>query len=174
MAQVRGLKAVLRLQGCSLFAVTAEGARGRTRTARGGLPFGAVRTIVVAAAVIVEKGRVLLTQRKVGAHLAGAWEFPGGKVEEGEDPRDALRRELGEELGVEATVGEILDVTFHRYDDADKAVLLLFFEAARTASSPAPRAIDVAAFEWAGEGALDPARFPPADVAVLKKVLLRL
>ena len=50
-------------------------------------------TVLVAAAVLVERGRVLLTQRKAGTHLAGAWELPGGKVRAGEDPRDALRRE---------------------------------------------------------------------------------
>jgi 8-oxo-dGTP diphosphatase len=132
-----------------------------------------VRTVVVAAAVLIEGRRVLLTQRKAGAHLEGLWEFPGGKVEAGEDPRDALVRELREELGVDTTVGEIVDVTFHRYADADKAVLLLFFEATRTPSSAEPRALDVAAFQWAGKDALDPARFPPADVAVLTKVRAR-
>jgi 8-oxo-dGTP diphosphatase len=64
-------------------------------------------TVVVAAAIIVEHGRVLLTQRKPGTHLGGLWEFPGGKVEDGEDPKDALARELREELGIEALVGEI-------------------------------------------------------------------
>jgi 8-oxo-dGTP diphosphatase len=133
-----------------------------------------MRTVLVAAAIVVEEGRVLVTQRKTGTHLAGAWEFPGGKVEAGEDPREALRRELREELGIDARVGEIVDVTFHRYEEADKAVLLLFFEAAREAGSPAPRALDVAAFRWATQQELDPAAFPPADVAVLTKVRARL
>jgi 8-oxo-dGTP diphosphatase len=127
-------------------------------------------TVLVAAAVLIEGGRVLLTQRKAGAHLAGKWEFPGGKVESGEDPRDALRRELREEIGIDAVVGEILDVTFHRYEEAGKTVLLLFFLASRTPDSPPPRALDVAAFEWAGHERLDPAQFPAADVAVLGKV----
>jgi 8-oxo-dGTP diphosphatase len=126
-------------------------------------------TVLVAAGVLIERGRVLLSQRKAGAHLEGAWELPGGKVEAGEDPRDALRRELREELGIDTTVGEILDVTFHRYSP-DKPMLLLFFHAARTASSPAPEVLDVAAFEWADETGLDPARFPPADVGVLVKL----
>jgi 8-oxo-dGTP diphosphatase len=134
----------------------------------------AMNTVVVAAAVLVEQSRVLLTQRKAGTHLAGAWEFPGGKVEPGEDPREALRRELAEELGIAATAGEIVDVTFHRYEDAGKAVLLLFFEATRDAGSPEPRALDVAAFQWAAAPELDPARFPPADVTVLTKVRSRL
>ena len=131
-------------------------------------------TVIVAAGVLVEGGRVLLSQRKAGAHLEGVWEFPGGKANAGEDPRDALRRELREELGIDVVVGEILDVTFHRYDEERKAVLLLFFETARVPGSPEPRALDVAAFEWADAQALEPSRFPPADVSVLRKVRARL
>jgi 8-oxo-dGTP diphosphatase len=133
-----------------------------------------MKTILVVAAILIEGGRVLLTQRKEGTHLAGSWEFPGGKVQEGEDPRSALGRELEEELGITATAGAIVDVTFHRYEDAAKAVLLLFFEATRTPGSRPPRALDVAAFEWAGSDGLAPERFPAADVGVLEKVRARL
>jgi 8-oxo-dGTP diphosphatase len=133
-----------------------------------------MNTVVVAAGVLIEGGRVLLTQRRSGTHLAGAWEFPGGKVDPGEDPREALRRELAEELGIDARAGEILDVTFHRYEETGKAVLLLFFEATRAAGSPDPRALEVAAFRWATKADLDPAHFPPADVEVLRKVRGRL
>jgi 8-oxo-dGTP diphosphatase len=122
----------------------------------------------------MEKGRVLLTQRKVGAHLEGLWEFPGGKVESGEDPRDALVRELREEIGIDARVGEAVDVTFHRYEDADKSVLLLFFEATRTDNSKEPEALDVAAFRWADISDLDTLRFPPADGPIVIKVRTRL
>ena len=125
-------------------------------------------TVVVAAAVLIENARVLLTQRKRGTHLEGLWEFPGGKVEDGEDPKDALARELREELGIDAAIGDVVDVTFHRYEA--KTVLLLFYAASRRAGSPEPSAIDVAAFEWGDARALDPSRFPPADVAVLAKV----
>ena len=134
----------------------------------------AMLTHIVAAAVLVEHGKVLLSRRKKGTHLEGKWEFPGGKAEPGEDPREALRRELEEELGIRASIAEIVDVTFHRYDDANKAVLLLFFEAAREPGSPEPRAIDVADVGWFGEESLDPAAFPPADVAILAKVRARL
>jgi 8-oxo-dGTP diphosphatase len=133
-----------------------------------------MHTVLVAAAILIERERVLVTQRKAGTHLEGAWEFPGGKVLPGEDPRVGLRRELAEELGIDATVGEIVDVTFHRYDDVGQAVLLLFFEAALAPGSAAPRAIDVASFAWAEARDLDAARFPPADLAVLKKVAARL
>ncbi|HEV3194292.1 MAG TPA: (deoxy)nucleoside triphosphate pyrophosphohydrolase [Polyangiaceae bacterium] len=136
-----------------------------------GLP-DAPHTILVAAAILVENGRVLLTQRKAGTHLGGAWEFPGGKVLPGEDPRDGLRRELDEELGIDVTVGEIVDVTFHRY--GEKSVLLLFFDVARQPGSADPRALDVAALEWATADGLLPGRFPPADVQVLHKVRAKL
>jgi 8-oxo-dGTP diphosphatase len=131
-------------------------------------------TVVVAAGILIEGGRVLLTQRKAGTHLEGAWEFPGGKVEPGEDPRTALARELKEEVGLEVKVGEIVDVTFHRYEQAKKAVLLLFFEVVRQDGSPEPRAIDVAAVRWAKGDELDEKDFPPADVEVLRKVRGRL
>jgi 8-oxo-dGTP diphosphatase len=116
----------------------------------------------------MEGGRVLLTQRKQGTHLAGAWEFPGGKIEPGEDPRVALTRELREEVGIEAAVTEIIDVTFYRYPE--KSVLLLFFKVERAPSSPEPRAIDVADVRWAWSDELRDELFPPADVAVLAKV----
>jgi 8-oxo-dGTP diphosphatase len=128
--------------------------------------------VLVSAAVILDQGRVLLTQRKTGTHLAGAWEFPGGKVEPGEDPRDALVRELREEIGVDAVVGDIVEVTFHRYDA--KSVLLLFYDARLSHGSPAPTALDVAAVRWASADELDDELFPPADVPVLAKVRARL
>jgi len=129
---------------------------------------GLVQTMIVAAGILIEKGRVLLTQRKKGSHLEGAWEFPGGKVEPGEDPRDTLARELGEELGIQASAGDVIEVTFHRYPE--RAVLLVFYLAERRPSSPEPRAIDVADLRWATSAELDDAQFPPADVAVLGKV----
>lgn len=125
-------------------------------------------TINVVAAVIVEAGRVLVTQRPPGSHLAGMWEFPGGKVERDEDPRDALARELREELGVEASIHEIVDVAFHRYPS--KSVLLLFYEAKLSPSSPAPQRIGVADLAWYSATELVDERFPPADVRILSKV----
>jgi len=125
-------------------------------------------SIVVVAAVIVEDGRVLVTQRPAGTHLAGMWEFPGGKVEADEDPRDALERELREELGIEAAAGEVVDVTFHRYPT--KSVLILFFEACRKAFSPPPRRIGVADLAWQSAEELRDEQFPPADVKILAKV----
>lgn len=130
------------------------------------------KQILVAAGVVLHAGRVLLTQRKEGTHLAGAWEFPGGKVEPDEDPKHAVARELREELGIDVEVGDILEVTFHRYPE--KSVLLLFYEATLHPLSPEPRPIDVADLVWAGPSELRDEAFPPADVAVLAKVRARL
>ncbi len=131
-------------------------------------------TILVSAAVIIEDGRVLVTRRKKGVHLEGLWEFPGGKVEDGEDPRLALVRELREEIGIVANVAEILDVTFHRYEDEGKSVLLMFFETSIAAGSPAPRAIEVAEIAFLESHELKAEEFPPADVALLRKIQARL
>ena len=127
-----------------------------------------MNTIIVSAGILIEHGRVLLTQRKAGTHLAGAWEFPGGKVEPGEDPKEALARELKEELGIDTTVHEVLDVTFHRYPE--RAVLLLFYRARRRPRSADPSALDTADFRWSRADELIDAEFPPADVAILKRV----
>jgi 8-oxo-dGTP diphosphatase len=127
-------------------------------------------TVLVSAAVIIEDGRVLLSRRKGGTHLAGAWEFPGGKVESGEDPRATVTRELQEELGVDVAAGDIIECTFHHYADANKSVLLLFFAATRKDLSVEPRPLDVAEVKWARAQDLLEEDFPPADVAVLKKV----
>ena len=124
--------------------------------------------IIVVAGILVEAGRVLVTQRPAGSHLAFAWEFPGGKVEPGEDPRAALARELFEELGIRVEVGNIVDVVFHRYPEKD--VLLLFFAVKRTMGSPAPLPLEVAALEWREAARLNDNDFPKADVPVLEAV----
>lgn len=74
--------------------------------------------LVVAVALIDDKGRVLLAQRPEGRAMAGLWEFPGGKVEAGEIPEQALVRELREELGIEVAADSLEPLTFasHSYE----------------------------------------------------------
>jgi 8-oxo-dGTP diphosphatase len=80
----------------------------------------------VVAALIVKDGKLLVCQRTRHQTMPLKWEFPGGKIEEGEQPRDALRRELDEELGIVATVGDELARIQHEYPNGG-AVELRFF-----------------------------------------------
>lgn len=122
--------------------------------------------IVVGAGVIVrDDGRILLTQRGAG-HLEGLWEFPGGKVEDGEDPRDTVVRECREECAIEVRVDDILDVTFHRYPNKD--VLLLFYRC--TLVSGEVRHVEVADHAWVSIDEMHTYPMPPADEPVLKKI----
>lgn len=109
---------------------------------------------------------MLLTRRQQGAHLGGMWEFPGGKLEEGEAPEEALRRECQEECGIEVRARDILEVTFHRYPDKD--VLLLFYITDLVAGDVVHRG--VADHAWVAADELDDYDLPPADVRILDKV----
>jgi 8-oxo-dGTP diphosphatase len=122
--------------------------------------------IVVAAAVVIENGRVLLTRRREGQHLAGLWEFPGGKLEGGEAPEEALVRECREECGIEVEVGEIVDVTHHRYPEKD--VLLLFYRCELRAGEV--RHLQVADHAWVAPPELDDYPLPPADKRVIARI----
>ncbi|MBY0316153.1 MAG: 8-oxo-dGTP diphosphatase MutT [Bdellovibrionales bacterium] len=86
---------------------------------------------------IIKKGNlVLVGQRPTGHTLAGQWEFPGGKVELGEQPKDALVRELREELGIEATIGDLKLTWTHSYPEV--GILLIFFEVQFWKGEPKP------------------------------------
>ena len=80
---------------------------------------GVPTVVVVAVALIDADGRVLIAKRPVGKSMAGLWEFPGGKVDDGEMPETALVRELNEELGIDITESCLAPLTFasHVYDD---------------------------------------------------------
>jgi 8-oxo-dGTP diphosphatase len=80
----------------------------------------------VVAALIVQDGKLLVCQRTRHQTMPLKWEFPGGKIEEGEQPRDALRRELDEELGIEATIGDELARIQHEYPNGGMVELRFF------------------------------------------------
>lgn len=82
--------------------------------------------IPVVAGLIRRQGKVLVGQRPEGASLAGSWEFPGGKIELGESPEQALARELKEELGVDAEIGPLKFVFTHTYGKT--GILFLFYD----------------------------------------------
>ena len=124
-------------------------------------------TIVVTAAVVEQEGRFLVTERLPGVHLAGYWEFPGGKCEDGESLTACLARELKEELGVEASIGSELMSLDHGYQD--RRVELHFF-ACELKGTPVP--LLGQALRWVSRPELRQLKFPPAD-AELIEVLAR-
>jgi mutator protein MutT len=114
---------------------------------------------VVAAAVIDARGRVLIAQRPAGKHLAGMWEFPGGKVEPGEARVDALRRELEEEIGIVIEMPRPLLRLTHTYSYGE--VLLDVWVVRRYRGTP--RSLDGQALRWCSRASLGTAGLLPAD-----------
>jgi len=121
--------------------------------------------IEVVGAVVERDGRYLITRRLEGTHLAGLWEFPGGKILPGEKPEDALRRELQEELGVEAEVGELIETVDWTYPE--KSVRLLFFRCALR-GEPCPQ--ERQEMLWVEAGDLSKYRFPAADLRLIERL----
>jgi 8-oxo-dGTP diphosphatase len=124
--------------------------------------------LVVVAAVVEQDGRFLVTRRPGGSHLAGYWEFPGGKCQPGESYAQALGRELREELGVDTCVQSEILVTRHAYDD--RHVELHFY---RCAVVGEPVALLGQEIRWVGSEELERLPFPPADaelIAALRRV----
>lgn len=100
--------------------------------------------IAVVAGLMVRDGKLLIARRPEGKHMAGKWEFPGGKIEKGESPERALERELEEELGVRTETGRIYHVIAHSYPDKD--VLLLFYRSVLVEGEPHP--VEEAEVRW--------------------------
>lgn len=118
----------------------------------------------VVAAVVRRDDTLLITRRPDRPGHPGQWEFPGGKVEPGETEEDALRRELREELGCDATVNALLLRHAHAYPELE---VDLAFYACAFPPGEAPRALGVAAIAWAKVGTLSSYDFLEGDRAVL-------
>ena len=114
---------------------------------------------LVVAALIRDGRRVLMSRRRADQPMPLLWEFPGGKIEPGESPQDALVREVREELGCELTVGGIHDVVFHAYPDFDLYMLVY----AGTIAAGVPRAVEVAEIAWVDVRDLPALELLPAD-----------
>jgi 8-oxo-dGTP diphosphatase len=128
--------------------------------------------LVVAVALIDVDGRVLLAQRPPGKAMAGLWEFPGGKVQTGETPEQALIRELNEELDIDVTEACLAPLTFasHRY--ATFHLLMPLYVCRRWKGTVTPR--EGQALKWVRAQQLAEYPMPPADkplVAVLRDLL---
>jgi 8-oxo-dGTP diphosphatase len=117
-----------------------------------------VTIIVVTAAVVERDGSFLVTRRLQGTHLAGAWEFPGGKCDPGERLDACLVREIREELGVDCHVGREIFSTTHDY--AERRITLHFFACTLT-GEPLPQLGQE--MQWVPRARLGDLAFPPAD-----------
>ncbi|MBQ2955838.1 MAG: 8-oxo-dGTP diphosphatase MutT [Clostridia bacterium] len=119
--------------------------------------------IAVVAALIVRENRLLIARRPEGKHMAGKWEFPGGKIERGETPEQALERELKEELGVKTETGRIYHAIAHSYPEKD--VLLMFYRSRLIEGEP--EAIEEAELKWITESELRLYPWAEADAPLI-------
>lgn len=117
--------------------------------------------LVVAVALVDADGRVLIAQRPEGKAMAGLWEFPGGKLEPGERPEDALIRELKEELGIAVKAACLAPLTFASYAYPDFHLLMPLFICRRWEGTP--RGIENQAIRWVKPQDLRNYPMPPAD-----------
>ena len=123
--------------------------------------------VAVTAGLIRKDGFILISRRHAGGGAGGKWEFPGGKIERGETPEQALERELTEELGIHASAGRIYDARIHEYPE--KTVLVLFYEC--TLVSGEPRALDSAEIKWVCIDDLNRYDMAAADLPVALRII---
>jgi 8-oxo-dGTP diphosphatase len=121
---------------------------------------------VVAALIRDDAGRYLITRRREGTHLAGLWEFPGGKREAGETLEQSLVRELREELGAAFEVTELVETV--RWPYPGKTVVLHFFGCRHLEGVIEP--LEGQLMEWVAPMALRQYEFPPADEALIARL----
>ena len=133
-----------------------------------------MRLLLVAAAAIIRKDaagtvRVLLAKRPEGKPLAGLWEYPGGKLEQGESPEECLARELSEELAIEVEAQDLQPITFasHRIDD-EKHLLMPLWRITKFVGEPV--GAEGQELAWVEAEALPTYDMPPADVPLIEPV----
>jgi len=121
--------------------------------------------LVVACALVDADRRVLIARRPEGKPMAGLWEFPGGKVEPGETPEDAIIRELGEELGVATQHACLAPLTFASHAYADFHLLMPLYVCRKWTGTPQPR--EHGALRWVRPRALRDYPMPEADLPLI-------
>ena len=125
--------------------------------------------VTVVCALIERQGRLLVAKRALGQSMAGMWEFPGGKIRDGEMPEDALVREIREEL--DCGIRPIRSLPAHTHDYPDLTVTLVPYLCALIDGEP--RALEHAQVRWAAKDELRDLEWSAADVPVLERYLAR-
>jgi 8-oxo-dGTP diphosphatase len=123
--------------------------------------------IPVVTGLLRTNGQILLGLRPKGESLAGAWEFPGGKIDQGENPVGALKRELMEELGIEAEIGKLRMVHTHSY--GERGVLLLFYDVNFWKGEP--KTLYHEDLKWVSADDLATTAIPEANRQILKELI---
>jgi 8-oxo-dGTP diphosphatase len=121
--------------------------------------------LVVAAALLNESGRVLVQRRPAGGEMAGLWEFPGGKVEAGETPEEALVRELREELSIDVDVAALKASCFASVPRKDKQMVMLLYTCDKWTGTPSP--IVASEVRWVRPKDLQGLEMPAADLPLI-------
>ncbi|QLK63170.1 8-oxo-dGTP diphosphatase MutT [Enterobacteriaceae bacterium Kacie_13] len=111
-----------------------------------------------------EQKEIFITQRDASSHMAGFWEFPGGKIESGETPEQAVIRELQEEVGIEPISPVLLDSLEHRFPD--RIITLHFFMVENWKGEPYGK--EGQPKRWVEQSQLNEAEFPPANEAIVR------
>jgi 8-oxo-dGTP diphosphatase len=125
------------------------------------------KRINVVGAVLTQGSKILAAQRGKDMSLSGLWEFPGGKIEEGETPQEALRRELEEELLCTADIGEKVETTEHEYDFGI-VILTTFFG---TIVDKEPTLTEHSEVRWVEASELGGLPWAPADIPAVDRVV---
>ncbi len=123
---------------------------------------------VVAAVILNEKKQILITQRAQGRHLAGMWEFPGGKIDAEESPEQALVREIREELDIDISVEKL--IWHNTFSYPTKTINIMFYFCKLLSSGEQIKALEVADFKWVYPDDLSEFDFPPADDFFIHKL----
>lgn len=123
-----------------------------------------MRQINVVGAVIEREGLILCAQRGPNGSLPGLWEFPGGKIEAGETPQEALRREIDEELLCDVEVGDVITTTLHEYDFGVVSLTTLWAELV----GGEPQLTEHAGVKWLAPADLKSVEWAPADVPAVE------
>ena len=122
--------------------------------------------LLVTAAIIENNGKLLMTRRRPDVPYPQLWEFPGGKVEPEEDPRDGIVREIREELAIEVAVEGIYDVIYFRYPE--RTVLVLAYRC-RWVSGEIEN-VEVAEHRWLAPRELEKLKLLPADISLVERI----
>lgn len=125
--------------------------------------------IIVTAGLLEKDGLILAARRKPGKHMAGHWEFPGGKQEQDESPQQCLQRELKEELGIDCRIDELFGESIHTYEET--TIQLLCFKV--TYLSGALTYHDHDKFLWLEPEKLENLKWAPADIPLVQKLIQR-